>query len=69
MGEAHGGSAGMIAADEAAALLYREALSLDRGEWDDWLALFTEDAVFWMPAWRDDVALALRRIGPFQGGR
>jgi PA14 domain len=22
-----------------------------------------------MPAWRDDVALALRRIGPFQGGR
>jgi len=22
-----------------------------------------------MPVWRDDVALALRRVGPFQGGR
>lgn len=40
---------------EAEALLTREALHLDRGEWDDWLALYTEDAVFWMPAWRDEL--------------
>lgn len=45
----------MIGSDEAAALLYREALALDRGEWDNWLALFTDDAVFWMPAWRDEL--------------
>jgi benzoate/toluate 1,2-dioxygenase subunit beta len=40
---------------EAEALLTREALHLDRGEWDEWLALYTEDAVFWMPAWRDEL--------------
>jgi benzoate/toluate 1,2-dioxygenase beta subunit len=34
--------------------LYREALLLDRGEWDAWLALYREDAVFWMPAWRNE---------------
>jgi len=40
--------------DEAEDLLYREALSLDRREWDAWLELYAEDAVFWMPAWRDE---------------
>jgi len=45
----------MIGTDEAAALLYREALLLDRGDWDEWLQLFTDDAVFWMPAWRDEL--------------
>ncbi|WP_129790463.1 aromatic-ring-hydroxylating dioxygenase subunit beta [Sphingosinicella sp. CPCC 101087] len=35
-------------------LLYREALALDSGAWDDWLALYTEDATFWVPAWRDE---------------
>lgn len=45
----------MISTEEAAALLYREALALDRGDWDDWVAMFTEDAVFWMPAWRDEL--------------
>jgi 3-phenylpropionate/cinnamic acid dioxygenase small subunit len=40
---------------EAEALLSREALHLDRGEWDEWLALYTEDAMFWMPAWRDEL--------------
>jgi benzoate/toluate 1,2-dioxygenase subunit beta len=41
---------------DAEELLYREALLLDRGEWDAWLALYSEDAVFWMPAWRDEAA-------------
>ena len=40
--------------DEAAALLYREALHLDRREWDEWLALYAEDAVFWIPAWKSE---------------
>jgi len=40
---------------EAEELLTREALYLDRGDWDDWLALYTEDAIFWMPAWRDEL--------------
>ena len=39
---------------EAAAFLYREALLLDRGDYDAWLALYTTDCLFWMPAWRDD---------------
>jgi len=39
---------------EAEDLLSREALYLDRRDWDAWLALYTETAVFWMPAWRDE---------------
>lgn len=39
---------------EAEELLYREAWLLDSGEWDDWLALYLPDAVFWVPAWRDE---------------
>jgi len=43
-----------LARPEAEELLYREALLLDRGEWDAWLDLYLPDAVFWMPAWRDE---------------
>ena len=39
---------------EAASLLYREALLLDRFDFDPWLELYTPDCLFWMPAWRDD---------------
>lgn len=39
---------------EAAELLYREALYLDRQEWDAWLALYLPDAEFWVPAWKGD---------------
>jgi 3-phenylpropionate/cinnamic acid dioxygenase small subunit len=39
---------------DAEDLLYREAALLDDGGWDEWLALYTEDARFWMPAWRDE---------------
>jgi benzoate/toluate 1,2-dioxygenase beta subunit len=38
----------------ATQLLYREALFLDRQDWKDWLALYIEDAVFWVPTWKDD---------------
>ena len=39
---------------EADELLSREAMLLDTGDWDGWLELYSEDAVFWMPAWRDE---------------
>ena len=39
---------------EADELLSREAMLLDTGDWDGWLELYVEDAVFWMPAWRDE---------------
>lgn len=42
---------------EATELLYREAHYLDAQRWDDWLALYREDAEFWMPAWKDAHAL------------
>jgi benzoate/toluate 1,2-dioxygenase subunit beta len=44
----------MIALAEATDLITCEGLYLDRRQWDEWLALFTDDAVYWMPAWRDE---------------
>jgi 3-phenylpropionate/cinnamic acid dioxygenase small subunit len=44
----------MLTRAEAEDLLIREAHYLDCGEWDAWLALFLEDCVFWVPAWRDE---------------
>jgi 3-phenylpropionate/cinnamic acid dioxygenase small subunit len=38
----------------AAELLYREALYLDRRQWDAWLALYHGDAEFWVPAWKSE---------------
>lgn len=35
-------------------LLYREAAYLDERRWQEWLALYTEDAEFWVPAWDED---------------
>lgn len=40
---------------DAETLLYREALLIDTGRFAEWLELFTPDAEFWMPAWRDEV--------------
>lgn len=41
---------------EAEELLYREALLLDTQQFAAWLALFSEDVEFWMPAWRDEIS-------------
>lgn len=38
----------------AADLLYREALHLDRQEWDQWLALYADDVVYWVPSWKSE---------------
>jgi 3-phenylpropionate/cinnamic acid dioxygenase small subunit len=35
-------------------LLYQEAAYLDERRWPEWLALYTEDAEFWVPAWDED---------------
>ena len=40
-------------------VLNREALYLDTQRWDDWLALYAEDARFWLPAWTDEHTLAI----------
>lgn len=36
-------------------VLYREARFLDEGRFDDWLAMFTPDAVYWLPAGHGDI--------------
>ncbi|MPV64842.1 aromatic-ring-hydroxylating dioxygenase subunit beta [Burkholderia sp. BE17] len=35
--------------DELAAFVYREARLLDERRYDDWLALYADDARYWMP--------------------
>jgi benzoate/toluate 1,2-dioxygenase beta subunit len=40
--------------DEARALLTLEGMLLDERDWDAWLALYEEDAEFWMPAWKSE---------------
>jgi 3-phenylpropionate/cinnamic acid dioxygenase small subunit len=37
--------------------LYHEAALLDARQFEDWLDLFTEDAIYWVPAWNDDGSL------------
>ena len=39
---------------EAERLLFEEAKLLDERRFKEWLALYVEDALYWMPAWRDD---------------
>lgn len=36
---------------EVTALINREAMLLDRHRWDDWIDLYTPDAVYWVPSW------------------
>lgn len=38
----------------AAAVLYREARLLDCGQWAEWVAMYIEDAIYWVPAWLDE---------------
>jgi benzoate/toluate 1,2-dioxygenase subunit beta len=48
-------AAGMqLSLEEVRQFLYREARYLDDRQWDDWLALYSPDAEFWMPSWDDD---------------
>ena len=45
---------GLEAPAIAADILHREAQFLDERRWDDWLALYHERAVFWVPAWKNE---------------
>jgi 3-phenylpropionate/cinnamic acid dioxygenase small subunit len=38
-------------------VLEREAMYLDEQRWDEWLALYTEDCEYWIPAWKGDGTL------------
>jgi 3-phenylpropionate/cinnamic acid dioxygenase small subunit len=38
----------------ATSLLNLEAALLDDRRWHDWLELYTEDSIFWAPAWASD---------------
>ena len=40
--------------DQVEELLLEEADTLDQRRWEDWLALYEEDATFYAPAWDDD---------------
>jgi len=39
---------------KVASFLYREGDLLDRHQWQDWLALFSPDVEYWVPAWDSD---------------
>ncbi len=41
--------------DAASATIFHEALLLDEKHWEAWLALYTEDAIFWLPAWKSEL--------------
>ncbi|KKW92050.1 MULTISPECIES: benzoate 1,2-dioxygenase small subunit [Sphingobium] len=43
-----------ITLEQVAAFLYREARLLDDRQWEEWLACYSPEAMFWMPAWDDD---------------
>ncbi len=46
---------GEITLAEAEQFLYREARLADEHQYDDWEALWTDDAVYWVPAQADDI--------------
>lgn len=56
MGMPDGRGVGVIRLSQADAqeLLFREAHLLDAQDFAGWLDMYSEDAFFWMPAWRDD---------------
>lgn len=35
--------------------IYREARLMDENRYDEWLALWTDDALYWVPCGRDDI--------------
>lgn len=43
----------MTTYDEVAAFLYHEARLLDQRRWQDWLALFAADGMYWAPLTHD----------------
>lgn len=42
---------------EVVELLNTESYLVDRGMWDEWLDLFSQDCEYWLPAWESDTKL------------
>lgn len=40
---------------DCAKLIFTEARYLDQRKWDEWLELYTQDAVYWVPAWETEL--------------
>ncbi|MCP4863117.1 MAG: benzoate 1,2-dioxygenase small subunit [Alteromonas sp.] len=40
--------------EQVKAFIYREARLLDDRQWEEWLACYHKNVVYWMPAWDDD---------------
>ena len=40
--------------DDVIDLVYKEARFLDERSYEKWVDLYTEDAYYWMPSWKDD---------------
>jgi len=41
--------------DAASTIVFHEALLLDEKNWPEWLDLYTDDAVLWVPAWKSEL--------------
>ena len=39
---------------DVAELIQWEATLLDRRRWEDWIGLYTEDSVYWVPSWASE---------------
>jgi 3-phenylpropionate/cinnamic acid dioxygenase small subunit len=50
----------MVDFREVEQFIYREARLMDEHRYDDWLALWTEDATYWVPCGHDDADPELR---------
>jgi len=48
----------MLSYHEAQQLLFSEARLLDEQEFTAWLEMYSEGAVYWMPAWRENNTLS-----------
>ncbi|UTW12805.1 benzoate 1,2-dioxygenase small subunit [Marinobacterium rhizophilum] len=40
--------------EQIQAFIFREARLLDDRQWDEWLSCYSENVVYWMPAWDDE---------------
>jgi benzoate/toluate 1,2-dioxygenase beta subunit len=54
---------------EAAAFLYKEARLADEARYDEWLALWTDDGVYWVPATTDPGANPDRQLSHIYDNR
>jgi 3-phenylpropionate/cinnamic acid dioxygenase small subunit len=44
----------LLLKEQAIDVIINEAAALDDKRWDEWIDLYTEDAIYWMPSWVDE---------------